>query len=699
MTWYLIISSFLNFLAAGVLAFAVVLRGRKDSINVRFGVFALTIGGWSAGYFLWQLAEDANRALFYARVLMFFAYFVPVAFFHFVAELCGERKPWVVRAGYAVATAFAALNFTPWMVERVAPALTFPFWPRAGRWYWLYLLAFAFFTVQACWLLVRRLRTATGGRATQIRNILLASFVGFSGGATNFPLWYGVRLPPFGNLLVFLYLLIMAYAVSRYQLPLVTHDFAHAAIYLGLAVTISVFYLLALTGLAPLLGYPEGSTPLLSHFLLSLVVTLFFMWAVPRLNRVADRLLTETYLRRRSSRQEQLKRLAQRIVSLGSEQEIYEIAVHDIAEGLGIGSAAIYARGEFDHDYELRAAYGRTRGPRYIPGESVLPRTLLRRRSPILFDGSEFELEPAVLAQLEEQRAQMPFEAAFPVAGDDYLPGLLVLGPRSEGERYSEGELAVLDSVCLQIAVTLRARQIERRASQTEKLIALGTLAAGLAHELRNPLTSIQTFTALLRERTGDADPQVEFAGVVERDVNRIASIVDNVAAFAESNKVEMTAVQIPEILRAATDILRPELERTGIALEMPEVEVPEVRGNNSQLLQVFVNLTQNAIQALEGRPGGRIRIALETRSTDVPEPLVCVSVEDNGPGIDPAMLPRIFEPFTTTKATGDRRGKHGMGLGLAIVKRIVQHHHGDIGAESQTGRGTTFRVHLPQLR
>ena len=79
------------------------------------------------------------------------------------------------------------------------------------------------------------------------------------------------------------------------------------------------------------------------------------------------------------------------------------------------------------------------------------------------------------------------------------------------------------------------------------------------------------------------------------------------------------------------------------------------------------------------------------------PQPLVCVSLTDNGPGIDPALLPHVFEPFTTTKSTGARRGKHGMGLGLAIVKRIVQNHHGEINVTSTLDQGTTFHVYLPQ--
>ena len=223
--------------------------------------------------------------------------------------------------------------------------------------------------------------------------------------------------------------------------------------------------------------------------------------------------------------------------------------------------------------------------------------------------------------------------------------------------------------------------------------------AAGLAHELRNPLVSIQTFSALLKEHGHESEFQQEFGTIMQRDVGRIASIVENIAAFAANHDVPFTAVKVEEVIKGAAEIVHPELTRTGVQLQFSSRRpVPPVHGNFSQLLQVLVNLFQNAIQALEGRPAGRITVTLTEQARDRLTSMLCITVADNGPGIDPVLLSRVFEPFATTKSTGDERNKRGMGLGLAIVRRIVQYHQGAIDVTSERGAGATFHVYLPTV-
>ena len=440
MTSYLIITSFVNFLAAILLAFAVGLRNRNNRLNLQFGIFAFFVALWAAGYFLWQITDDPERALFFTRLLMFPAYFVPIAYLHFVTRLCNEhRAAWWMRLGYASACVFSALSFTPLMVKEVAPTMGMPFWPRAGEAFVYYLIWFGVLMVVALWQLQHHARHSSGPRSSQLRTIFMGTVIGFAGAATNFPLWYDLPVPPLGNVLVFFYLVMVAHAVSRYQLPLVTHDFAYAAIYVGMGVTFSCVILLTGVIVAPAMGLVVTSEMLLNGFLLSIVASLFFLWAVPRMHRTADRVMAQTYLRHRKNQLLQLKALGHRIVTLGTEQEIFESTVREIARVFNLQAAAAYSRTEFDRDYQMRATHGWLECPAELPIDSVLTRMMQGHVGPVLIDGSEMEFPPEVLADLERLRVKLPFEAVFPIASDDFISGVLLLGSRQSGRALYRG--------------------------------------------------------------------------------------------------------------------------------------------------------------------------------------------------------------------------------------------------------------------
>jgi len=595
---------------------------------------------------------------------------------------------------------FACLGFTRLMVREVMPEPDFPLWPQAGPLFAGYLLLFGACTVQAVLLMLGQMQVSAGARASQLRYILVASLVGFPGGATNCPLWYGIQVPPVGNALIFLYLVIMAHAISRYQLPLAAYDFVHAAVYLGVAATLAVFFLLVQMIVASLEGAKPATGELLNSFLLAMLVSLFFLWAVPRLKAGADRIVEQTYLRRRRGQSDRLKNLARQICTISAEDEIFEATVREVSVAMNVTHLGLFVRPEFGDRHDLRADAAWDSGGftlRAIPTASVLAQVLTRLQAPLLLDGSEAELPPEELAGLAALRPGLPFEAAFPILTEGVLLGLLVLGPRANRDTYTDRDLSLLEAICLQIAVTLRARQLERRANQAEKLISLGTLAAGLAHELRNPLVSIRTFSALMAEQGADPEFRREFRSVVERDVQRIGAIIEHVAAFAENSPVKFTRVRLNEVIQAVYDISRPEFVRGGVEFVPPAAELPAVLGNYGQLLQVFLNLFQNAIHALQGRPDACVRVSAQVLGGVSGGRALVLAVADNGPGIAAELRTRIFEPFVTTKATGDgQMSRRGMGLGLAIAKRIIEGHRGAITVTVGPSGGTTFLVHLP---
>jgi two-component system nitrogen regulation sensor histidine kinase GlnL len=319
-----------------------------------------------------------------------------------------------------------------------------------------------------------------------------------------------------------------------------------------------------------------------------------------------------------------------------------------------------------------------------------------RYREAVVIDEQERAYSDEEWKEIVSLKKELNLDVLVPIYAENLFYGVLVLGPRRNHRLFSDLDLSLLGTICLQLGLNIRVRQMERRANQTEKLISLGTLAAGLAHELRNPLVSIQTFSALLDENAGDIEFQKEFSKVMLRDVNRIAGIVENVSSFATKDDVDFGPVQIDEVIRGALEIVQADIHEAGVQLKYIKRKIPTINANYNQLLQVFINLMQNAVQAMDGIPDSKLTLEPIFRDKDVINASVEVRVADNGPGIDKEVLSKVFEPFATTKDTGDRSRKGGLGLGLAIVKQIIDCHHGTIQVESEIGKGTTFIVSLP---
>ncbi len=697
MILYCVLSAFLNAVASLVLGIAIFAKNRRDPRTVTFASVTLSVSVWSAFYLLWQVAPDASTALRHVHNFSAAAIIIPALYFHFATKLTGRDHRHEVLIGYMLSLPFIPLSFTDLIVAGVQPKMMFAHWPNPGPLYPVYLAVFFYFLLRSWQLLFLEFRKSTLLRRNQLRYVLAHTVVGFAGGATNFPLWYDVPVPPIGNIFVGVYMVGVGYAVVRFRLMEFDLLAARVVAYFSLIALLALVVPASFEALAGLSLLPENAPTFSSLFFISLIATALTFWAVAAAQPRIDAALEQRVLGDRIANRDMLRRLAGQLSSAHDEEELFDQVIAGLHEALDVSRIAIYTRTEFETSFARRTSITDGKLPPDLFAEySPLASTLLEKRTAVLFD----EIAHGPLGETQHYFAELHrrqgLELAVPIVGDNLFFGFILLGSRKSRALFNEVDISLLESICVQIAVNLRARQLERRASQTEKLIALGTLAAGLAHELRNPLTSIQTFSALLREENFDPAPLRDFGTVVQRDINRIANIVENVAAFAESNKVAMTEVQIGDVLRTVSEIARPELERSEVVLEQNiDPELPAIRGNHSQLLQVFLNLTQNAIQAMDGR-GGRLVYHASLRRGDVREPRICITVQDNGPGIPPNLLPHVFEPFTTTKATGERQGKHGMGLGLAIVKRIVQHHSGEIRAHSILGQGTSFLVFLP---
>ena len=243
----------------------------------------------------------------------------------------------------------------------------------------------------------------------------------------------------------------------------------------------------------------------------------------------------------------------------------------------------------------------------------------------------------------------------------------------------------------LQVVLTLHndalVDRLEQNLNRLDRLAGIGTLAAGMAHEIKNAFVAVKTFVDLLLEKNPDA----EFGDVVRRELRRIDAILSQMLRFRTPARPAFASVRIHDVLDHSLRLLQNQLDAKLITLHRTfSAGRDEVLGDEYQLEQAFVNLFFNALDATGPNGTLTVRTELIAPAPAPPaRPQLCVTISDNGIGIPPENLSRLFEPFFTTK-------QNGTGLGMAITRRIIREHQGDIQAESRVGHGTTFRVLLP---
>jgi two-component system NtrC family sensor kinase len=242
--------------------------------------------------------------------------------------------------------------------------------------------------------------------------------------------------------------------------------------------------------------------------------------------------------------------------------------------------------------------------------------------------------------------------------------------------------------------MTKKLSEAQRQVYQSQKLAAVGQLAAGVAHEINNPLTGVLSYGSFLLKRVEDKPEFKEDLEVIVRETKRCREIVKGLLDFARQSPPEKHACDTAEIVERAVRIVHAQLAAHGVVLEknLP-TDLPKIQADANQLQQVIVNLLLNANDAI-GERGGIIALATNVVSSgDTSQSRaqqVEIRVSDTGCGIPAADLQRIFDPFFSTK------GPKGTGLGLAVAWGIIEKHNGRIEVESEVGKGTTFRVLLP---
>ena len=293
--------------------------------------------------------------------------------------------------------------------------------------------------------------------------------------------------------------------------------------------------------------------------------------------------------------------------------------------------------------------------------------------------------DPATVSLLDDLQASVSI-----LMDHGETQGMVLTGTKESSERLSDEELNALVLLAEQLAVTLQLERLqaerietERRAIQQEKLSTLGLLAGSIAHEVRNPLSSIKAITSVMVEDLGPESEHTEDLKLILSEIDRLSKTTSQLLAFARSEPQDATQVRPAEVLEQTLQLMRHVAKRDNIRITVDVgASGDTVSADINALREIYFNLIKNSIEAAGS--GGEIAIACSRENGHI-----VTRVADNGPGIAPEIQDRLFEPFATTKADGT-------GLGLYIVGRHVRELGGEIHCETTADAGTEFTLKLP---
>ncbi|MBN1541077.1 GAF domain-containing protein [candidate division KSB1 bacterium] len=471
---------------------------------------------------------------------------------------------------------------------------------------------------------------------------------------------------------------VLAYYIYRYNFYrlVIKPSLVYSIIY-GLVMAI---YLLGIRRLGDYLGrFPEVNSAVIEGLLLVALVFAF----QPFRARVQDR-LDKWFFKERYYYQQVLRELSDSISRIFDLDQLMNTLSETLVTVFKAKSCAILV---FRFD-DGKPVILHESGTRVLPHVTLLVQALQETRH---FSLRRQMRDHRVIWALQKNKMAL----AVPIAFENLLTGLICLSERQNGNDYTDEEMDVLQTFANQVALAFQyARLLQERLEleshiyQSENLRNMGQLATTIAHEIKNPLSSIKVLIQVLSENAVGRDKQ-DLNRVIS-EINRLNAVLEKLLSFARPTQANRERLDVGEVVEDVIALLRHQAEQNRVRIDFePPTCACRVLAPKQSVREIIFNLLHNALQAMP--MGGRVRVILTSSKSDGAaggESWVEIRIADNGPGIDAETQGKIFSPFFTTKAVGT-------GLGLTIVRRNVRDLGGRLELESQVGQGSEFRVTL----
>ncbi|MBD3380463.1 MAG: GAF domain-containing protein [Candidatus Omnitrophica bacterium] len=692
---FLAFTGLINFITCIALGLFVLLKGFKSRQNITYFFLNVSVAVFSLGYFLWQITSDLSavqwfKLLVVGIILINQAYLIFV--FTFLNIIKRHKVPLTIC--FALNLFYIFANYKGWLYQDFLNKFELGIWPIPTNLFVSYLI---FWVVQCVYGFIYLFINANKGstrRRLQIRYFTIAAVVGFLGGATNWPIWFNIYFPPYGNILISLYIAIVAYAIVRHQLMDISVIVKKTIVFAGLFIaSYAVFASFAYIGLGVIENFTKNRWIAMLPSVFVVVVMLRPLESF--LRNVTDKFLFQ----KKYDYKTLLKTFADDVLMVLDMNELVNLTVNKLTEIVKLENATILLSSGEDGDFSIVASSG-MEDPEYeITSGSGISDLLMTKPDYLLFEDSSDtdNYDNEVRRAMKDLQARL----LIPLVHRNQVVGLLTLGKKKSDEEFSQDDIDILLPISRTLSIAIaNARLFEQlseaqaQAAQREKMAVIGTLSAGINHEICNPLGiargQCEMFLLNLKEGLYDAkDPEElllkarEIMEKVITETDRATVITRKLSSFAKPAKGNLReGVVVAEELREVISLLEHDLRLDNIEIvEDFGGDVPPIVADKKQLQEIFFNLIRNAAQSIKAEGA----IILRTRSD---RGRVSVEIEDTGEGISESNLKRIFDPFFTTKDPGK-----GTGLGLFIVKQIVERNNGRISVASESGKGTVFSV------
>ncbi len=720
-------------LLAVFLGGVVLWENRKSKVNRLFFFEATFIALWLFSYFMMYSTSSIEKADLWARICYLAVSFLVPFFFQFSNVFIGnkEYKNTAVYL-YASAVILAVLVFTTDLLISGAALRFWGFYPKLGPFHFVFIFYLIILFGMPLLPLYKHYKYPNISiQEKNRRKFVAVAFIIVYLAVIDFLPKYGVEMYPFGSVFAGIWLVLIAYAVIKYRAMDVKFVLGKGAI----------FFLTVVFGILPagiIIFFLQKVYPLAVPIALILIlsVTLAFLFA--KIHPFSERIVQKRLFKGQLNYYQILRKFSNEMVTALDLRDLLRRFDETLREAMQVTSVAIYLTGPLNgryplthplsdrsdlfavlrneskandgaavlHTASMAVAHHTAIIPLWKSGDALVAMAY-QAKDVLVLGEMEMMARERENARLEEAITQMKdakAEVCVPLKRDGKMIGIALLGPRKGDRYYSPDDLGLLhmlgQNACVAVQNALLVEELKKSyllLQRTQRLAAMGSLIAGVSHEIRNPLMPISFLMDSITDASMDKDLLARLSEHSRESLRRIVSVLDEMDQLARPYTPSFKKTDINQIADDALLLLDTQikLRRQEVVREYDPLSPALV--DSERLKHALLDILLNAVEA--NAENGKIyvrtrEVLMKPTRTHPSRTGIQIEVTDTGCGIPEKNLERVFDPFFTTKHKSLMR--EGTGLGLAIAHRIVEEHHGSMEIRSEEGKGTTVFVNLP---